>query len=108
MLVYPNGTWELIYYAFRFNIFSSWSKTKRMISMIRAKPYFVVFEAVDTTLSEAIQPLIQSMKWNVCSLYIHNIFIISLIHQHFPNILSDFRTQLLVTLSTWSSSSSLN
>ena len=94
MLMYPNGTQKPIYYAFRFNIFSSWSKTKHMISMIRPNPCFVVFEDVDATLSEAIQPLIQSMKWNVCSLYIHNICIISLIHQHFPNILSDFRTQL--------------
>lgn len=52
MLMYPNGTQELIYYTFRFNIFSGWSKTKQysdffMISMIRPKPYFVVSKSAD-------------------------------------------------------------
>lgn len=62
MLMYPNGTLELIYYTFIFNIFSRWSKTKCMISMIGPELYFVVFESAGIILLGAIQPLIHSMK----------------------------------------------
>lgn len=90
MLMQPNGTLGVIYYACRFHKFSSWAKTKRsrdfsLIPLIGLVPSFgIVLVLCNQRASNHWSDRWKLWFWYVCPLNAPNVFFIILKpHQHF-------------------------
>lgn len=90
MLMQPNGTLGVIYYACRFHKFSSWAKTKRsrdfsLIPLIGLVPSFgIVLVLCNQRASNHWSDRWKLCFWYVCPLNAPNVFFIILKpHQHF-------------------------